>query len=570
MLAEDVQWPQLASGAEVTDLVVTGVVRGKTLRADRLLQVGDWGAFQISKIVAAPLEQHKKGKGNMMAVDGASDEVLVDQPTEDQDNLDELAPEEVIMDDFDHDARSTMTASRKGVLLDDHHYFEDDEEDEETPQQPNRLPKGTSKYQAAWYLGDMSDSGSDMEDALLDDDADDMLSVTSSPGPANPADGLEGLAPRPSAATTYAASEYPQSELFVDAPADQLASDLATFREARTLAREDLQFPDEIELHPNASARERLARYRGLKSLRTSVWDTAEDVAHAPRDWPRLLEIRDYAGARARVLRDALAAGGGGGATPGLRVAVHLRGVPTKLLPLDGAFDAARARPLPIFALLRHEHKRTCANYSVTLDAAAHPLPLKFKDEVVVQCGPRRFVANPLFSQAGNTPNDVHKFERFLHPGRSAVASFTAPLTWGSAPVLFFKRSTAPAEHGDAMETDDDQGAQATLTLIGTGTTLPPSSTRVIAKRIVLTGEPYKINRRVVTVRHMFFSPEDVAYFGALQLWTNRGRGGTVKESLGTHGYFKAMFDGQIGMQDAVGVSLYKRVWPRAAGAWRG
>jgi len=61
----------------------------------------------------------------------------------------------------------------------------------------------------------------------------------------------------------------------------------------------------------------------------------------------------------------------------------------------------------------------------------------------------------------------------------------------------------------------------------------------------------------------MFFNSEDVAWFKALPLWTNRGRQGQIKESLGTHGYFKATFDAKVGMQEGVGVSLYKRVWPR-------
>ena len=30
-----------------------------------------------------------------------------------------------------------------------------------------------------------------------------------------------------------------------------------------------------------------------------------------------------------------------------------------------------------------------------------------------------------------------------------------------------------------------------------------------------------------------------------------------------TEGYFKASFDGKIDKQDTVGLSLYKRIWPR-------
>lgn len=67
----------------------------------------------------------------------------------------------------------------------------------------------------------------------------------------------------------------------------------------------------------------------------------------------------------------------------------------------------------------------------------------------------------------------------------------------------------------------------------------------------------------------MFFNKEDVEWFKALRLWTKRGRQGFIRESLGTHGYFKAVFDGRVGMQESVGVSLYKRVWPRGAVGWR-
>jgi pre-rRNA-processing protein TSR1 len=132
-------------------------------------------------------------------------------------------------------------------------------------------------------------------------------------------------------------------------------------------------------------------------------------------------------------------------------------------------------------------------------------------------------------------------------------------------PALFFQRTVAQEE---SSEEDPENSTPVPLTLVGTGTSLPPSSKRVIAKRIILTGHPYKIHKKLVTVRYMFFNREDVEWFQALQLWTRRGRSGYIKESLGTHGYFKATFDGKINPQDAVGVSLYKRMWPRSSRAW--
>ncbi|TAQ89153.1 hypothetical protein B7494_g2551 [Chlorociboria aeruginascens] len=539
MLIDEVQW--LAN--EGADVVVTGVVRGKGLNADRLVQVGDWGDFQIEKIVGAP-RNSKKRRADTMAIDEVDEEKVLTTPTNEQDDLEELAPEEVVMEDNEIDAAiSVATTDRRGVLLDDHHYFSDDET--HLPQRPKRLPKGTSAYQAAWYLGDnFSDSGSDLEDV---DEQGDM----SMDAPALPQDGVEGFAPREP--TEAAPSEYPQSEIFLDPKPDDEseAKQIAAFRARKgDEAEDDREFPDEIELHPQVLARERLARYRGLKSLRTSHWEEDEDKAHEPEDWRRLLQVPNYKSARSQVTREALV----GGVGPGTRVQVYLRNVPTSL---KATYNPTK--PLVLLSLLRHEHKRAALNFNITL-SPDYPEPIRSKEEIIMQCGPRRFIINPLFSQAGNTSNDVHKFDRFLHPGRSAIATFIAPLTWGSVPALFFRRKL--------KEDCSTEGVTTTLTLIGTGTSLPPSSHRVIAKRIILTGHPYKIHKKLVTIRYMFFNREDVEWFKALQLWTKRGRSGFIKESLGTHGYFKATFDGRINPQDSVGVSLYKRMWPRDARAW--
>lgn len=559
MFAERVKWcsseETKASSAEV---VLTGVVRGQGLKADRLVHISDWGDFRIDQITAAPRSKLYDARYNSMAVDGRNQGDILERPTEDQDTMEELAPEEVVMDETDI-TPSLFSGNGKGVLLDDERYFSGHESDQDV-ERPRRLPKGTSKYQSAWYLCNESDSGSDMEDV------EEWQLEGSVNGESTHADGMEGLTGLSALSVTDAndaASEYPQSDMFLDpSPEDAVeAEELAVYRAKRRKAEaeEDRQFPDEIELHPHVLARERLSKYRGLKSFKTSPWNTEADRPYQPDEWARLLDINDYRAAKSKVMRDSIF----GGVRSGTRVRIHLKDVP---LSLKEQYDPSK--PLTLFSLLRHERKRTCVNASIILKSDA-PQPLKSKGELVAQIGPRRFTINPLFSQAGATPNDVHKFERYLHLGRTAVASFIAPVTWGSIPVLFFQKRAQPSQDPDGstrMDTSDP--ATPALHLVGTGTTLPSSTGRIIAKRAVLTGQPYKIHKKLVTIRYMFFNAEDVAWFKVLQLWTNRGKQGTIKESLGTHGYFKAVFEGRIGPQDAVAMSLYKRVWPRQARAF--
>ncbi|KAK4228379.1 hypothetical protein QBC38DRAFT_475119 [Podospora fimiseda] len=535
LLVEDVKFGE--------STVLTGVVRGKGLNPDRLVQVGDWGTFQIEKITSAPLATKKKRGEDSMAVDEAAAEEILAQPTEDKDELAELAPEEVQMEDDEMDGVSVAPSQKKGVLLDDHHYFSDEDDQVVALQMPKRLPKGTSKYQSAWFLdGDQaSDDESDMEDVDMDEPEEEE---------ARPEDGMEGMAGP--AMTEIGETEYAKSVAFVEPDEEEDAMGLEAYRKLkRTEAEDDLEFPDEIELHPNVLARERLQKYRGLKSLRSSPWVEEEDRAFEPEEWQRLLRIPNYQASKTQATRETLV----GGVAPGTRVHVYLKDVPSNIQQLYSP-----SKPVTLVSVLRHEHKRTAMNILINL-SSDYPNSIKAKEEMIVQYGPRRFVVKPVFSQGGNTPNDVHKFCRFLHPGQSAIATFMGPVAWGSMPALFYKR-TVP---GEVLNEDGEDASNVPLTLVATGTTLPPSTSRVIAKRVVLTGHPYHIHKKVVTVRYMFFNREDVEWFKALPMWTRRGRSGFIKEPLGTHGYFKCTFDGRINPQDSIGVSLYKRVWPRNA-----
>lgn len=459
-----------------------------------------------------------------MAVDTSP--TALASPTENQDSLLDLAPEAEMQDisDLVSEAPTNMTESRRGVLLDDHHYFDDDIDTINIPyERPMRLPKGISSYQAAWILDEDSDA-SDLEDDCDDLDMDMDMDA------ARPEDGVEGLA---GPAMTEMITEFgddARSELFLDRPPDQETAEIAAFRSNRaTDAIDDREFPDELELHPNVTARERLARYRGLKSLRTSKWETTEDAPFQPENWDRLAHIGNYKALKNKVLSEALV----GGIVPGSRVLVHLRSAPRELVVAHSA-----GKLVALYGLLRHEHKQAVVNFSLTPSGEYVGPPIKAKDTLVVQVGPRRMVINPLFSQAGGTGrNNVAKFERFLVPGRTSVATVVGPVMWGSVPAVFWRQT----EHG--------------LKLVGSGSFVNVDQARVVAKRVVLTGHPFKIHKKLVTVRYMFFNAEDVAWFKAIPLFTKRGRSGFVKESLGTHGYFKATFDGKINPQDAVAIS---------------
>lgn len=521
MLAEEVNYTQ------EDGLTISGTVRGKGFKADRLVHLPGYGDFQIDKICANPKEVERKQKAgaDTMEVEQTGLEVL-DTPTEDQETLEDLAPEELVIDDEDEPVEQE---ERKGVLLDDHHYFDD--KDDEAYKAPRKLPKGTSSYQAAWFI--------DGED-YVDDDVSEDEEMKDDQASVRPEDGAEGM--DIDGRSVRDPTEYgdAQSEMFLDPSPDQEMEEIKAFRNRRNAMEEDLEFPDEIELHPNVNARERLSRYRGLKSLRSSKWETREDRPYEPAEWRRLAQIDNYKAVKNKVLDEALV----GGVAAGTRVKIYIR---------DGPEEAAKnftsSRPFPIYSLLRHEHKKAIVNVTILPDSEYNGEdPVKSKDEIIVQFGPRTLAINPLFSQTGVSPNKIYKFERFLQPGKATVATFIGPATFGNIPALFYRRNS-----------------QGELTLLGTGSLLNVSSpsNRVIVKRIVLTGHPYKIHKKVVTVRYMFFNAEDVAWFKALQLFTKRGRTGYIKESLGTHGYFKATFDGRINPQDAVAVSLYKRVFPR-------
>lgn len=108
-----------------------------------------------------------------------------------------------------------------------------------------------------------------------------------------------------------ASSSRPVSSLFPDSRFSLLPffpSNLTRFfrlenyrLSRQNLDRTDLAFPDEVDTPKHIPASTRFARYRGLKSFRTSPWDPYENL---PVDYAKIFGFEDYDKTGRRVLRE--------------------------------------------------------------------------------------------------------------------------------------------------------------------------------------------------------------------------------------------------------------------------
>ena len=304
--------------------------------------------------------------------------------------------------------------------------------------------------------------------------------------------------------------------------------------------------PPQVDTPSNTPARIRFARYRGLKSFRASPWDPYEGL---PPEYARVFGFENFRATHGRALAAAAA-------LPGVEAGAYVR---LRLTGVTAEAATALGRPLQeggcgpgglvvAWGLLQHESKLSLLHWAVRRPAPYVGL-LRGKQPLLFHAGFRVFTAAPIYStdEAGAAK---HKLERFLHPGRSVIASFYAPITYPSMPILGFAPPPAGAP----------PGAAPLLALTGSLRGAAPE--RVILKRIVLSGFPLRVHKRRATVRFMFHNAEDVRWFAPLEVWTKYGRRGRILEAVGTHGHMKCIFDGVIQQRDSVCVSLYKRVYP--------
>lgn len=376
MFGEAVDYISNADNEMYGTLKVTGFLRGTPLDVNGLVHIPGLGDFQMLQI-DAQIDEFKLDRGRDVAQ--AKSRLLATADPARQIVLQkENIPDEM-------DAEQTMPTEEEIAMA---------QEETRTSRLIKRVPKGMSDYQACW-IPDIEEV--DNEVASQDDDDDDgsdnddeFMSCDSEKSDKFQSDGeLEEC-------DTVTVSEAPVNDDKYDLDMD-LQEERETFQKIKE-ARTDQMWPDEIDTPFDIAARVRFQKYRGLESFRTSTWDCKENL---PFDYARIFQFHNFDRTKRRIVKEAVDADG---AQPGWYITVHVANVPQILW--QTWIGSQSTHYLIMYGLLPHEHQMCVVN-TVLKRTPDSTIPLRSKEKLVVQCGYRRYVVNPIFS--AHTNGDKHK-----------------------------------------------------------------------------------------------------------------------------------------------------------------
>ncbi|EDK99279.1 mCG128602, partial [Mus musculus] len=455
--------------SEESDLVgtlkISGYIHGRTLNVNSLLHIVGHGDFQMNQIDAPvdlfPLNPRviKSQKKPNMAMEVCVTDTAADMEEDlkvlmkaDPDHQ-EILQTEVIPDPMEGE----QTWPTEEEL---------DEADDLLKQRSRvvkKVPKGTSSYQAEWILdeGDESDGeGGEYDDIQHEG----FMEEESQDG-----NGEE----EEEECETMTLRESVCDDLYNEKVDEE---DEERMLEKYKQERLEEMFPDEMDTPCDVVARIRFQKYRGPRSFRTSPWDPKKSL---PRDYAQIFQFQNFVNTRKRIFKETEEKEAEG-AEVGWYVTLHVSDVPVSVVEYF-----RQGAPLIAFSLLPYEQKMSVLNMVVSWNPG-NTEPVKAKEELIFHCGFRRFRASPLFSQ--HTAADKHKFQRFLTADAALVVTVFALITFPPASVLLFK-----------------QRRNGMHSLIATGHLFSVDPDRMVIKRVVLSGHPFKIFTKMAVVQYMFF-----------------------------------------------------------------
>lgn len=228
---------------------VQGYIRGRPLCVNHLVHLPGVGNFRLSKISKAknepaPLKEARGGKTGAMETEAAEEEEVLARADPSKmealtmlAEVDELAGEQTWPTE-EEEAAAAMRMEDES---------EDEDENKNKKKKKEKLLKRMSEYQASWFEGDEDEEDGKESVEGSDDEEDDE-----DDGSLN---GMDTI-------TSKTATEQDES----------------TRKTKKKLEDDELEFPDEVQTPDDLPARERFARYRALKSFRTSPWNPYESL----------------------------------------------------------------------------------------------------------------------------------------------------------------------------------------------------------------------------------------------------------------------------------------------------
>eukprot|EP00953_Heterococcus_sp_UTEX-ZZ885_P015065 8494-Heterococcus_DN1.PRE.3 len=241
--------------------------------------LGQYKLQQVNKAVEpCPMKAERYGSSNS---DVQDDEVLAIADPELQDSLameaqvDELAGEQ--------------TWPTEEELANAAHDDSDDDESSDKKAGPLR-PNGWSTYQASWLESDDTSADNNAADSAMMDFCNTTNSSNKQLGSGvvdaedyekwHNGDDVDGL-------LSDNDSDNDSMDMHDDAASTANTAATSSNKDQIKLENDEKEFPDEVNTPDDVPARKRFARYRALRSFRSSPWDPQESL---PRDYARIFQ----------------------------------------------------------------------------------------------------------------------------------------------------------------------------------------------------------------------------------------------------------------------------------------
>ncbi|KAL7613925.1 hypothetical protein Lser_V15G04929 [Lactuca serriola] len=521
-------------------LLITGYVRARNLSVNQLVHVSGAGDFQLGKIevLKDPCSLNLKKEGDFMDADEINDSQVIKTLVPDP-----MKQEPLLVENIPDPLEGEQTWPTEAEMADA------DRVQKEKKQKKRSLPRGTSEYQAAWIVDDSDVSGTDSDDdsengngMVVDEGGEYDIPGQGGSRKFDLDDDQASLKLRDSDDETEADSMMMDNDNLTK---EQIEEDIRKIKEAHA---EDEEFPDEVDAPVDIPARKRFAKYRGLKSFRTSTWDPKESL---PQEYAKIFAFDNFNRTQKHVLKKALDMEQGSVdecVVANSYVTLHITQVPIHIA--SKLCILGKTMPVVACGLLQHESKISVLHFRLKKHET-YSEPIKAKEELIFHVGFRQFVTRPTFA-TDSFNSEKHKMERFLHAGRFSIASVYAPITFPPLPLIVMK----------------SRGDFSTPVLAAVGSLKSIDPDKIILKKIILTGYPQRVSKSKAAVRYMFHNPEDVKWFKPVEVWTKLGRRGRIKEPVGTHGAMKCILNGVLQQNDTVCMSLFKRTYPKWPQHW--